>query len=79
MNTSKSPAKNRKLPASQAQGAQERPPGKKKEKQMLRQHLGMEAMKYLVKNKEKADDAKELKKEGRFKNAFGIATRKDKN
>jgi hypothetical protein len=46
---------------------------------MLRQHLGMEAMKYLVKNKEKADDAKELKKEGRFKNAFGIATRKDKN
>jgi hypothetical protein len=36
------------------QGAQERPPGKNKEKQILHQRAGMEAMEYLVIKKEKA-------------------------
>jgi hypothetical protein len=54
------------------QGAQERPPGRKKEKQMLRQRVGMKAMEYLVSKKEKADAAKELKKEERFKKTFAL-------
>jgi hypothetical protein len=49
---------------------QERPLGEKKEKQMLHQCVGMEAMEYLMAKKEKADAAKELKKEERFKKAF---------
>jgi hypothetical protein len=52
------------------QGAQERPLGKKKEKQMLRQRAGMEVMEDLMAKKEKADATKELKKEERFKKAF---------
>jgi hypothetical protein len=54
------------------QGPQERPPRKKKEKQILRQRVGMEAMKYLVAKKEITYVAKELKKEERFKKAFTL-------
>jgi hypothetical protein len=54
------------------QGTQERPPGKKKEKQILRQRGVMEAMEYLVVKKEKIDATKELKKEEKFKKAFAL-------
>jgi ribonucleotide monophosphatase NagD (HAD superfamily) len=39
---------------------------------MLRQRVGMKAMEYLVSKKEKADAAKELKKEERFKKTFAL-------
>jgi hypothetical protein len=42
---------------------QQRPPGKKKEKQILRQHASMEAIEYLVAKKKEPDAEKELKKE----------------
>jgi hypothetical protein len=48
-----------------APGVQQRPPGKKKEKQILRQHASMEAMEYLVPKKKEADAEKELKKDER--------------
>jgi hypothetical protein len=50
----------------------ERPPGKKKEKQMLRQRASMEAMEYLVANKKEADVEKELKKDNRCRKAFTL-------
>ncbi|GJN24922.1 hypothetical protein PR202_gb12700 [Eleusine coracana subsp. coracana] len=52
--------------------AQERPPGKKKEKQMLRQRASMEAMEYFVAKKKEADGEKDLKKEERCKKAFAL-------
>jgi hypothetical protein len=54
----------------QPPASKEIPVGKKKEKQMLRQHVSMEAMEYLMVKKE--DDEKELKKEERCKKAFAL-------
>jgi hypothetical protein len=53
-----------------SQNVLERPPGKKKEKQKLRQCSTLEAMEYLVAHKKEADAEKDLKKEERCKKAF---------
>ncbi|GJN29198.1 hypothetical protein PR202_gb17395 [Eleusine coracana subsp. coracana] len=55
-----------------SESAQERPPGKKKEKQKLRQHASIKAMEFLVAQKKEADDEKEMKKEERCKKAFAL-------
>ncbi|GJM93313.1 hypothetical protein PR202_ga09859 [Eleusine coracana subsp. coracana] len=52
--------------------AQERPPGKKREKQMLQQRASMEAIEYFVAKKKEADAEKDLKKEERCKKAFAL-------
>jgi hypothetical protein len=59
------------------EGAQERPPGKKKEKHMLHQCASMEAMEYFVAKKEEADAEKELKKE--VQEGLRASGRKDRN
>jgi hypothetical protein len=51
---------------------QQRPPGKKKEKQILRQRASMEAIEYLVAKKKEPDAEKELKKEERCRKAFAL-------
>jgi hypothetical protein len=55
-----------------SQNAQEIPPGKKKEKQKLRQRSTMEAMEFLVAKKKEADAEKDLKKEERCKKSFAL-------
>ncbi|KAK3157882.1 hypothetical protein QOZ80_2AG0129640 [Eleusine coracana subsp. coracana] len=54
------------------ESAQERPPGKKEEKQRLRQRASMEAMEYLVAQKKEVDTEKEMKKEERCRKAFAL-------
>jgi hypothetical protein len=49
-----------------APGAEQGPPGKEKEEQILRQRASMEVMEYLVVTK------KELKKEERCRKAFAL-------
>ena len=55
-----------------SESAQVRPPGKKKEKQRLRQGASMEAMEYLMEKKKEADAKKDLKKEETCKKAFSL-------
>jgi hypothetical protein len=55
-----------------SQNALERPPGKKKEKQRLKQRSTMEAIEYLVEKKKEADVEKDSKKEDRCKKAFAL-------
>jgi hypothetical protein len=55
-----------------SQNAQERPPGKKKEKQKLWKRSTLKAMEYLVAKKKEADVEKDQKKEERYKKAFAL-------
>jgi hypothetical protein len=55
-----------------SQNALERPPGKKKEKQKLRQRPTLEAIEYLVVKKKEANAERDLKKEERCKKAFAL-------
>jgi hypothetical protein len=55
-----------------SQDALERPLGKKKENQKLRQHSTLEAMEYLVSKKKEADAERDLKKEERYKKTFAL-------
>jgi hypothetical protein len=59
-----------------SQSAQERPVGKKKEKQILRQRAVMESMEYLVAKKKEADAEKDLRE---VQKGFRATGRLDKN